>query len=88
MNRKIHFQTIQKVLKEKFGVECDTKEFVNNQTGEVYNIIFEKGTDAALFSMRNNNEYICLNSNGDEIGKDKIYSFVKRFCIAVQRSDY
>ena len=76
MSRKIHFQTIQKAIKERLGVDVDTKEFVNNQTGEIYNIIFEKGTDVALFSMRENNEYICLNSNGDEIDKDKIYSYI------------
>lgn len=76
MTRKLHFHTIQKILDEKFRVECDTKEFVNNQTGEVYNIIFEKGTDVALFSMRDNNEYICLNSNGDKIEDDKIFSYI------------
>ena len=76
MNRKIHFQTIQKAIKERLGVDVDTKEFINNQTGEVYNIIFEKGTDVALFSMRGNDEYICLNSNGDEIDKEKIYSYI------------
>lgn len=76
MERKIHYETVRKVFKEKFGVEIDTKEFVNNQTGEVYNLIFDKGTDIALFSMRDNDEYICLNSNGDEIDNDKIYSYI------------
>lgn len=76
MDRKIHFQTIQKTIKERLGVDVDTKEFINNKTGEVYNIIFEKGTDVALFSMRDNNEYICLDSNGDQIEKEKIYSYI------------
>lgn len=76
MNRKIHYLTIQKAIKERVGVDVDTKEFVNNQTGEVYNIIYEKGTDVALFSMRDNGEYICLNSNGDQIDKEKIYSYI------------
>ncbi len=76
MDRKIHYETVRKLFIEKFGVEIDTKEFINNQTGEVYNLIFDKGTDIALFSMRDNDEYICLNSNGDEIDKDKIYSYI------------
>ena len=76
MDRKIHFQTIQKTIKERLGVDVDTKEFINNKTGEVYNIIFEKGTDVALFSMRDNNEYICLDSNGDQIEKENIYSYI------------
>lgn len=76
MDRKIHFHTIQKVLSEKFGIESAEKECINNQTGEIFNIIFEKGADVALFSMKDNNEYKCLNSNGDEIDKDKIYSLI------------
>lgn len=76
MNKKIHFGTIEKIYKEYFGVEITNKECVDNQTGEVFNIIFEKGADVALFSMRENSEYICLNSHGDEIDKDKIFSVI------------
>ena len=64
-----------------------TKEFINNKTGEVYNIIFEKGTDVALFSMRDNNEYICLDSNGDQIEKEKIYSCNKYYKVYSKRKN-
>lgn len=87
MNKKIHFETIGKLFKEKFGVEIEQKECVNNQTGEVFDIIFEKGADVAIFSIRENDEYVCLNSNGDEIDKDKIYSIINGINVSCDNTE-
>ena len=50
MDKRIHFNTIQKYFKEKFNVDIEQKEFVNNKTGEVYNVVYTKGTDIAVFT--------------------------------------
>ena len=80
MNKHIHYRTLKKVLEEKLGIEIDQKELVNNTTGEIYNILFEEGTDVAIFTMRNGDafseELVCLDTNGDEIAKDKIVAYI------------
>lgn len=80
MNKHIHYRTLKKVLEEKLGIEIDQKELVNNTTGEIYNILFEKGTDVAIFTKRNGDafskELVCLDTNGDEIAKDKIVAYI------------
>ena len=79
MNRKIHYKTVQQFYKEKFNTDIDVKSFENNVTGEIYDVVFENGTDIALFSRRDNDgfgDYICLNSNGDKIAEDKIFGYV------------
>ena len=35
MNKKIHFETIQKLFKEKYDAEPEVKLFENNKTGEL-----------------------------------------------------
>ena len=71
------------VLDVKLGIEIDQKELVNNTTGEIYNILFEEGTDVAIFTKRNgdafNEELVCLDTNGDEILKDKIVGYIKNY---------
>ena len=80
MNKQIHYRTLKKVLEEKLGIEIDQKELVNNTTGEIYNILFEKGTDVAIFTKRNGDafseELVCLDTNGDEIPKEKIVGYI------------
>ncbi len=80
MNKHIHYRTLKKVLEEKLGIEIEQKELVNNTTGEIYNILFEKGTDVAIFSKKNgdafSDELTCLDTNGDVIAKDKIVGYV------------
>ena len=80
MNKHIHYRTLKKVLEEKLGIEIDQKELVNNTTGEIYNILFEEGTDVAIFTKRNGDafskELVCLDTNGDEIAKDKIVAYI------------
>ena len=80
MNKHIHYRTLKKVLEEKLGIEIEQKELSNNTTGEIYNILFEKGTDVAIFSWKNgdvdSNEMICLDTNGEEIPKHKIAAYL------------
>lgn len=80
MNKHIHYRTLKKVLEEKLGIEINQKELVNNTTGEIYNILFEDGTDVAIFTKRNGDafseELVCLDTNGDEIAKDKIVAYI------------
>ena len=80
MNKHIHYRTLKKVLEEKLGIEIDQKELVNNTTGEIYNILFEEGTDVAIFTKRNGDafseELVCLDTNGDEIPKEKIVAYI------------
>lgn len=80
MNKHIHYRTLKKVLEEKLGIEIDQKELVNNTTGEIYNILFEKGTDVAIFTKRNGDafskELVCLDTNGDEVAKEKIVAYI------------
>lgn len=76
MNKKIHFETIQKLFKEKFDVDSEVKLFENNKTGELYEIIFEKGSDVAFFTMRNGNEYFCIDSNGVSLDDEKIFGYL------------
>ena len=80
MNKHIHYRTLKKVLEEKLGIEIDQKELVNNTTGEIYNILFEEGTDVVIFTKRNGDafskELVCLDTNGDEIAKDKIVAYI------------
>ena len=80
MNKHIHYRTLKKVLEEKLGIEIDQKELVNNTTGEIYNILFEEGTDVAIFTKRNGDafseELVCLDTNGDEIAKEKIVGYI------------
>ena len=80
MNKHIHYRTLKKVLEEKLGIEIDQKELVNNTTGEIYNILFEEGTDVAIFTKRNGDafskELVCLDTNGDEIAKEKIVAYI------------
>ena len=40
MNKKIHFETIQKLFKERYDAEPKVKLFENNKTGELYDVIF------------------------------------------------
>jgi len=80
MNKHIHYRTLKKVLEEKLGIEIEQKELSNNTTGEIYNILFEKGTDVAIFSWKNgdvdSNEMICLDTNGEGIPKHKIAAYL------------
>ena len=80
MNKQIHYRTLKKVLEEKLGIEIDQKELVNNTTGEIYNILLEEGTDVAIFTKRNGDafseELVCLDTNGDEIPKEKIVAYI------------
>lgn len=76
MNKKIHFETIQKLFKEKYDAEPEVKLFENNKTGELYDVIFEKGVDIAFFTMRNGNEYFCIDSNGMPLDDEKVFGYV------------
>ena len=80
MNKHIHYRTLKKVLEEKLGIEIEQKELSNNTTGEIYNILFEKGTDVAIFSWKNgdveSNAMICLDTNGEEIPMHKIAAYL------------
>ena len=71
MNGKITYDTISKFYNEKYGCKTQTKEMLNNITGEIYNVIFEEGADVALFSMKDN-RYVWLDSKGDEVNEDLI----------------
>ena len=76
MDKRIHFNTIQKYFKEKFNVDIEQKEFVNNKTGEVYNVVYKKGTDIAVFTEKGIDEFICIDSNGDKVEKENIIGYV------------
>ena len=76
MNKKIHFETIQKLFKERYDAETEVKLFENNKTGELYDVIFEKGADIAFFTMRNGNEYFCIDSNGVSLDDKKVFGYV------------
>ena len=76
MDKRIHFNTIQKYFKEKFNADIEQKEFVNNKTGEVYNVVYTKGTDIAVFTEKGIDEFICIDSNGDKIEKENIIGYV------------
>lgn len=76
MNKKIHFETIQKLFKERYDAEPEVKLFENNKTGELYDVIFEKGADIAFFTMRNGNEYFCIDSNGVSLDDEKVFGYV------------
>ena len=76
MDKRIHFNTIQKCFKEKFNADIEQKEFVNNKTGEVYNVVYKKGTDIAVFTEKGIDEFICIDSNGDKVEKENIIGYV------------
>ena len=76
MDKRIHFNTIQKCFKEKFNADIEQKEFVNNKTGEVYNVVYKKGTDIAVFTEKGIDEFICIDSNGDKVDKENIIGYV------------
>lgn len=72
---RIHFNTIQKVYRDKFGCEIEDKSFPNQLTGEVHNLIFEKGTDVALLSKKQEGEYVCLDTYGEPVDRTKIVAY-------------
>ena len=76
MEKRIHFNTIQKCFKKKFNVDIEQKEVINNKTGEVYNVVYKKGTDIAVFTEKGIDEFICIDSNGDKIEKGNIIGYV------------
>ena len=76
MDKRIHFNTIQKCFKKKFNADIEQKEFVNNKTGEVYNVVYKKGTDIAVFTEKGIDEFICIDSNGDKVEKENIIGYV------------
>ncbi len=76
MKNKIHFNTIKKYFAENYGIEISENEFVNNKTGAVYNVIYKKDTDIAVFTERDNGSFICIDSNGDAVDKNNIFGYV------------
>lgn len=76
MDKRIHFNTIQKCFKEKFNADIEQKEVINNKTGEVYNVVYKKGTDIAVFTEKGIDEFICIDSNGDKVEKENIIGYV------------
>ena len=66
MNGKLSFNTISKFFEERYKCIIGIKEMENNITGEIYDVIFEKGADVALFSMKDD-KYVWLDSCGDEV---------------------
>lgn len=76
MDKRIHFNTIQRYLKTKYNADIEQREFVNNKTGEIYNVIFPKGTDIAVFSVKDDKSYICIDSSGEEVDKKNIIGYV------------
>lgn len=76
MDKRIHFNTIQRYLKTKYNADIEQREFVNNKTGEIYNVILPKGTDIAVFSVKNDKSYICIDSSGEEVDKKNIIGYV------------
>ena len=75
MRDTIHFGTIQKYFKTNYDVDIDLRSFKNNLTGDEYSVIIEKGTDIALYTVKNDGSDICLDSNGDAV--DEKYIFAK-----------
>ena len=76
MDKRIHFNTIKKCFKEKFNADIEQKEVINNKTGEVYNVVYKKGTDIAVFTEKGIDEFICIDSNGDKVEKENIIGYV------------
>lgn len=76
MDKRIHFNTIQRYFKIKYNADIEQREFANNKTGEVYNVIYPKGTDIAVFSARDSGQYVCVDSNGEVIPSENIIGYV------------
>ena len=72
---RIHFKTLQNVFKEKYGHEIEERTFANQLTGELHNLIVRKGTDVALLSKKPDEEYVCLDTYGQPVPKEKIIAY-------------
>ena len=76
MKGKIHFNTVKQYFEDRFDILTQSMAFNNSQTGEIYYLICEQGTDIAFFTVKRDGSCLCLNSDGEPVDEKEILSYV------------
>lgn len=86
MREFIHYETIKKHLEDCLCVKTEVKKITNNSTNETNYVMYKQGVDPAIFVDKGNGEFVCINSNGENIRKDNIFAYMNE--ASVKEDEY
>lgn len=86
MREFIHHKTIKKHLEDCLCVKTEVNKFANNSTNETNYVMYKQGIDPAVFVNKGNGEFVCINSNGENIRKDDIFAYMNE--ASVKEDEY